>query len=74
MLSNAEKRKLFDQHGEQGVKEGGGGGGHNPVDIFDMFFGGGGGLGVMFGHGGGKRGPRKTKNLVHQLSTTLKNV
>ena len=74
MLSNAEKRKLFDQHGEQGVKEGGGGGGHNPVDIFDMFFGGGGGLGVMFGHGGGKRGPRKTKNLVHQLSTTLKEM
>jgi len=74
VLSNAEKRKLYDQHGEQGIKEGGGGGGHNPMDIFDMFFGGGGGLGGMFGHGGGRRGPRKTKNLVHQLSTTLEEM
>jgi len=75
VLSNPEKRKLYDQHGEQGIKEGGGGGGHNPMDIFDMFFGGGGGLGGMFGHGhGGRRGPRKTKNLVHQLSTTLEQL
>jgi len=74
VLSNAEKRKLYDQHGEQGIKEGGGGGGHNPMDIFDMFFGGGGGLGGMFGHGGGRRGPRKTKNLVHQLGTTLEEM
>ena len=45
VLSNPEKRKLYDQAGEQGIKEGGsgGGGGMNPMDIFDMFFGGGGG-------------------------------
>merc|ERR1719447_897971 len=41
VLSNPEKRKLYDQAGEQGIKEGGsgGGGGMNPMDIFDMFFG-----------------------------------
>ena len=26
ILSNPEKRKLYDNHGEQGIKEGGGGG------------------------------------------------
>merc|ERR1719394_1535087 len=38
VLSNPEKRKLYDQAGEQGIKEGGsgGGGGMNPMDIFDM--------------------------------------
>eukprot|EP00095_Tigriopus_kingsejongensis_P005884 maker-scaffold38_size502422-snap-gene-4.25 protein:Tk05884 transcript:maker-scaffold38_size502422-snap-gene-4.25-mRNA-1 annotation:"heat shock protein 40" len=43
VLADAEKRRIYDQHGEQGIKEGGGGGGfHSPMDIFDMFFGGGG--------------------------------
>ena len=68
MLSNPEKRKIYDQGGEQAIKEGGSGGGgggfHSPMDIFDMFFGG----GDPFGRGGGRqRGPRRTKNLVHQL-------
>merc|ERR1719192_2581857 len=43
-LSNPDKRRLYDQAGEQGIKEGGSGGGFggsNPMDIFDMFFGGG---------------------------------
>merc|ERR1719251_38859 len=77
VLSNPEKRKLYDQAGEQGIKEGGsgGGGGMNPMDIFDMFFGGGGG--DPFGRGGGfgrQRGPRRTKNLVHQLSVSLEDM
>lgn len=42
VLSNAEKRRLYDQSGEQGIKEMGSGGGfHSPMDIFNMFFGGG---------------------------------
>lgn len=43
VLSNEEKRKIYDQGGEQALKEGGGGGGGftSPMDIFDMFFGGG---------------------------------
>merc|ERR1719192_2966465 len=75
VLSNPEKRKLYDQAGEQGIKEGGSGGGGagmNPMDIFDMFFGGGGG-GDPFGRGR-QRGPRRTKNLVHQLSASLEDM
>ena len=49
MLADENKRKLYDQGGEQAIKEGGGGGGgggfSSPMDIFDMFFGGGGGRG-----------------------------
>lgn len=65
VLSTPEKRKIYDEGGEQAVKEGGvsGGGGHSPVDIFDMFFGGGGG-------GRGRR-ERKGKDVIHQLSVTL---
>jgi DnaJ family protein A protein 1 len=70
VLSNPEKRRIYDQHGEQGIKEGGGGG-HgfsSPMDIFDMFFGGG------FGGGGRPRGPRRTKNIMHQLSVSLEDM
>merc|ERR1719414_995668 len=68
VLSDAEKRELYDRHGEQGIKEGGGGGGgfHNPTDLFDMFFGGGGSR--------GRRGPRRTKNLMHQLQVSLEDM
>jgi DnaJ family protein A protein 1 len=72
VLANEDKRRIYDAHGEQGIKEGGGGGGgmHSPMDIFDMFFGGGGG-----GFGGGRhRGPRRTKNLMHQLSVSLEEM
>jgi len=76
VLSNPEKRKLYDQAGEQGIKEGGsgGGGGMNPMDIFDMFFGGGGGDPFGRGSFGRQRGPRRTKNLVHQLSVSLEDM
>merc|ERR1719495_2506807 len=74
VLSNPEKRKIYDQGGEQAIKEGGSGGGggfHSPMDIFDMFFGG----GDPFGRGGPRtRGPRRTKNLVHQLSVSLEDM
>ena len=44
VLSDEKKRQIYDEGGEQALKEGGGGGhgGNNPFDIFDMFFGGGG--------------------------------
>merc|ERR1712032_1659866 len=62
--------------GEQGIKEGGsgGGGGMNPMDIFDMFSGGGGGDPFGRGSFGRQRGPRRTKNLVHQLSVSLEDM
>lgn len=43
VLSDPEKREIYDQYGEDALKEGmGGGGGMNdPFDIFQSFFGGG---------------------------------
>ena len=53
VLSDREKREIYDRHGEDGLK-GGGGGGHG--DIFSQMFGGGMG-------GGGQRGPKKGKSV-----------
>lgn len=42
VLSDPEKREIYDQYGEDALKEGmgGGGAGHDPFDIFQSFFGG----------------------------------
>lgn len=65
VLSNPEKRKIYDQGGEQAIKEGGTG--HNgfssPMDIFDMFFG-----------GGPRRRERRGKDVIHQLAVTLEEL
>ena len=55
VLSDSEKREIYDQYGEDAIKEGmgGGGDGHNPFDIFESFFGGGssfGGIILKFTH------------------------
>lgn len=45
ILSDEEKREIYDQGGESAIKKGGGGGGpgfQSPMDLFEMFFGGGG--------------------------------
>lgn len=72
MLSNPEKRQVYDQGGEQALKEGGSNGFSSPMDIFDMFFGGGGG---PFGTGRrGRRQPTRGKDVVHQLSVSLEDL
>lgn len=46
VLADPKKRETYDRGGEEAIKGGGSGGGgfdfHSPMDIFDMFFGGGG--------------------------------
>ena len=72
ILSDQEKRQMYDQYGEEGM--GNMGGFHNADDIFSSFFGGGGGFGGgMFG---GQRGQqqRKGKDVAHVLKVSLKDV
>lgn len=68
VLSNSEKKEVYDKYGKEGL-EGGGGGGGNAEDIFSMFFGGGGG-----GGGRGPRGPRKGEDIVHPLKVSLEDM
>lgn len=68
-LSNAEKRKIYDKYGKEGLKEGGMPG-RSPSDIFEAFFGGGfGGFG-----NGGPRGPRKGEDMVSPLNVSLEDL
>ncbi|TPX63144.1 hypothetical protein CcCBS67573_g08758 [Chytriomyces confervae] len=59
VLSDDEKRRIYDQYGEEGLQEGGGGGQqfHNPFDIFSQF---------GFG-GGGHRGHQERKGAETQM-------
>lgn len=72
VLSDPEKREIYDQYGEDALKEGMGGGAasHSPFDIFESFFGGG-----AFG-GGSSRGRRQKQgdDVVHSLKVSLEDL
>lgn len=70
ILSDDKKRQIYDQYGEEGVREGGGGGGRSPNDIFaDLFgFGGFGGFG---GRASREAGPQRTPDVQFQLALSL---
>ncbi|KAF9583475.1 Type I HSP40 co-chaperone [Lunasporangiospora selenospora] len=74
VLSDAQKRQVYDQYGEAGLsgEAGPGGmGGLSPEDLFSQFFGGGGGMG---GRGGRPSGPRRGKDVAHGLKVTLEDL
>ncbi|KAH7294270.1 hypothetical protein KP509_28G063200 [Ceratopteris richardii] len=74
VLSDPEKREVYDQYGEDAIKEGMGGGGemHNPFDIFESFFGG----ASPFGGGSsrGSRRQRRGEDVVHPLKVSLEEL
>nr|XP_043632761.1 dnaJ protein homolog [Erigeron canadensis] len=74
VLSDPEKREIYDQHGEDALKEGmgSGPGGHDPFDIFQSFFG-----NSPFGPSNtssrGRR-QRKGEDVVHPLKVSLEDL
>ncbi|XP_054781039.1 chaperone protein dnaJ A6-like [Prosopis cineraria] len=75
VLSDPEKREVYDQYGEGALKDGMGGGGggpfHNPFDIFESFFG-----GSTFGGSSSSRGRRQKhgEEVVHTLKVSLEDL
>lgn len=66
ILSDPQKRQIYDDGGEEALQGGGGGGGgHNPMDIFNMFFGG--------GRSRGNHEPT-VRPTVHQLGVSLEQL
>lgn len=67
-MSTPEKRKVYDQGGEQALKEGGLNTGFSaPMDIFDFVF------GPSFRRPGAKR-PQKGRDVNHRLSVSLEEL
>ncbi len=81
VLSDDQKRKVYDQFGHEGLKRGGGPATHdfsrmNVQDIFSMFndIFAGGGFGGFSGGGRGQRGPARGYDLETEVEITLEDV
>ncbi|CAL8296630.1 unnamed protein product [Boreogadus saida] len=76
VLTNPEKKELYDRYGEQGLREGAGGGGPGMDDIFSHIFGGGlfGFMGGQGGRGGRNGGRRRGEDMVHPLKVSLEDM
>jgi len=80
VLTDEEKRSIYDRYGERGLREGMGGFG-GMDDIFSHIFGGGGGGGLFshfgfsnFGGGMPRRQPRRGENISHVLKVKLEDL
>lgn len=65
VLSNEEKRRIYDMAGEKGIKEGGVSS-SSPMDIFDMFF--------NMGRSKRDHGPRRGKDMHFSLPVTIEEL
>lgn len=84
VLRDSEKRSMYDQYGEEGLKRGAGGAGgfggvdfSDAVEIFMRDFGGFGGLEDLFGgrpQRGGSRTPSKGQTIKVKIALTLSEV
>ncbi len=70
VLSDKEKRNVYDRFGHEGLNHGGGGGFHSAEDVFSQF---GDIFGDLFGFGGGRRrsGPKPGADLRYDMSLTF---
>ncbi|XP_052194453.1 dnaJ protein homolog 2-like isoform X2 [Diospyros lotus] len=71
VLNDPEKREIYDQYGEDALKEGMGGGdaSNTPFDIFEQLFGG------AFGGGSSSRSRKKRgEDVVHSLQVSLEDL
>ncbi|KAL1992593.1 hypothetical protein VTN49DRAFT_4625 [Thermomyces lanuginosus] len=75
ILSDPQKRQIYDQYGEEGLEGGGAAaGGMSAEDLFAQFFGGGGGpFGGMFG-GMRDQGPKKARTIHHVHKVSLEDI
>ncbi|XP_052895332.1 dnaJ homolog subfamily A member 1-like [Anopheles moucheti] len=67
VLSDPEKKAIYDEGGEAAIKQGGAGGAggfHSPMDIFD----------VLINGGMGSRREQRGQDLVHRLLVTLEEL
>lgn len=78
VLSDEQKRTVYDQYGMEGLSGAGGMGGDgvSAEDLFSHFFGGmGGGMFGGGGMGGGQpQGPRRSKDIVHAIKVSLEDL
>lgn len=74
VLSDSQKREVYDQYGEEGLN--GEGPGMSAQDIFSQFFGGGffGGAGGFGASGGRPKGPRRGADMDFALGVTLEDL